>query len=192
MLQIDDKIISFDVLDKKFVCDITKCKGACCIEGDAGAPLEKKELKILEKVYPSVKPYLRKISIETIEKQGVYVIDSDGDYVTPLIENRECAYLIFENDIALCGIEKAYLDKKIKFRKPVSCHLYPIRITKYKQFDAVNYEENKICKHALINGEQKKEKLYLFLEEPLTRTYGKKWVEKLKIAASELLKNSST
>ena len=189
MLQIDDKILSFDVIDKQFVCDITKCKGACCIEGDAGAPLEESELEKLEKVYPKVEPYLREISKEVIRKEGFFVLDVDGEYVTPLVNDRECAYIIFENDIALCAIEKAYFDKKIKFRKPISCHLYPIRVKKYKQFDAVNYDENKICKHALINGEERKTRLHIFLEEPLTKKYGKKWYAKLKIAADELLRN---
>lgn len=189
MLQIDDKILSFDVIDKKFVCDITKCKGACCIEGDAGAPLEESELEKLEKVYPKVEPYLREISKEVIRKEGFFVLDIDGEYVTPLVNDRECAYIIFENDIALCAIEKAYFDKKIKFRKPISCHLYPIRVKRYKQFDAVNYDENKICKQALINGKEKNTHLHVFLEEPLIRKYGKKWYAKLKIAADELLRN---
>ena len=154
MLQIDDKIISFDVIEKKFVCDITKCKGLCCIEGDSGAPLEDNEIDILIEAYPKVKPYLREISLKTIEEKGIYEIDFEGDKVTTLVDNKECVFIIFEGDVAICAIEKAYFDKKIKFRKPISCHLYPIRVAKYKEFDAVNYDKHEICKSALENGKK--------------------------------------
>lgn len=190
MLQIDDKIISFDVLEKKFVCDITKCKGICCIEGDSGAPLEDSEIDILIETYPKVKPYLREISLKTIEEKGIYEIDFEGDKVTTLVDNKECVFIIFENDIAICAIEKAYFDKKIKFRKPISCHLYPIRVAKYKEFDAVNYDKNEICKSALENGKNLNVRLYDFLAEPLTRAYGKTWYNDLKMAADDFLKNN--
>jgi hypothetical protein len=177
------------VLEKKFVCDITKCKGICCIEGDSGAPLEDNEIDILIEAYPKVKPYLREISLKTIEEKGIYEIDFEGDKVTTLVDNKECVFIIFDNDIAICAIEKAYFDKKIKFRKPISCHLYPIRVAKYKEFDAVNYDKNEICKSALENGKNLNVRLYDFLAEPLTRAYGKAWYKDLKMAANDYLKS---
>src|SRR5688572_20458776 len=120
MIIIEDILVSDDVLQKKFVCDLNACKGACCVEGDSGAPLEDEETGILDDIYEEVKPYLRKEGIAAIEKQGKYLIDSDGDMVTPLVNKKECAYAIFEKGTALCGIEKAYLDGKISFKKPIS------------------------------------------------------------------------
>ncbi len=188
MIQIDKTIVSFEVLKKKFECNLSKCKGACCILGDSGAPLEESETEILDKIFTKIKPYLRKEGIESIEKQGTWVIDSDGDMVTPLIEGKECAYVVFDGDIALCGIEKAWFDKKIKFRKPISCHLYPVRVKKYAEFDAVNYNEWDICKDAVIQGEKNNSELYLYLKEPLVRKFGKKWYEELTIAKKLLEK----
>ena len=146
MIQVEDKIISIDVFEKQFVCDLNACKGACCVEGDSGAPLLKEEAKILDEIYEKVKPYMRKEGIIEIENQGVAVYDADSDLTTPLVDNRECAYVVNDKGISKCAIEKAYLDKKIDFKKPISCHLFPIRIKEYRDFDAVNYEEIKICK----------------------------------------------
>ena len=188
MLQIDDSIISFEVLQKKFTCDLKKCKGACCVHGDSGAPLEDKETEILKDIYPLIKPFMRKEGIEAVEKQGTHVIDSDGDKVTPLVNNKECSYVIFENGIAFCAIERAFHAKKIDFQKPISCHLYPIRITKYKDFEAVNFHHWDICKPAMAAGEKSDTPLYIFLQEPLTRKYGAEWFEKLKIADAHLSK----
>ena len=143
MIAIDKTLISEDVLDKKFVCDLNACKGECCIAGDSGAPLEKDELEILESVLEKVKPYMVKKGINAIEKHGSYVLDSDGDYTTTLVsEGGECAFVFFdENKIAKCSIEQAFNDGKINWKKPISCHLYPIRITKHKGYDAVNYSK---------------------------------------------------
>ena len=138
MIPIGNTIVSDEVIKEKFVCDLNKCKGACCVEGESGAPLEDDELEILEKIYDDVKPYLTKEGIKAIEKKGCYHKDSDGDWVTPLIKAKgACAYTIFENGIAQCGIEKAFRDGKTDFQKPVSCHLYPVRITKYKEPDCI-------------------------------------------------------
>jgi hypothetical protein len=186
MLEIDKKIISLDILEKKFVCDIRYCKGWCCIDGDSGAPLEEKEVAILKKIYPKVKPFMRKEGIAEVEKVGTSIIDSDGDKVTPLIDNLECVYVYFDKSVAMCAIEKAYLKKKIKYRKPVSCHLYPVRIKEYEKFDAVNYHRNAICKTAIENGKNLDVPLYKFLEEPLSRKYGKRWYKKLKYAGDNL------
>lgn len=189
MLQIDNTLISLDVFEKKFVCDLGACKGECCVEGDSGAPLETDETKKLEQIYPKVKKYMTKSGIKAIEKQGTWVIDQDGDKVTPLVNNHECAYTYKdEKGIVFCAIEKAYLNHEIDFQKPVSCHLYPIRITKYEAYDAVNYETNKLCIPARIHGETLGVPLYKFVKDPLIRKYGKAWYRQLEIAAQELNK----
>lgn len=189
MLQIDRALISFDVLEKTFVCDLKACKGICCVEGDSGAPLEEDETKLIEKVYPQVKKYMTKKGIDTIEKKGTWIIDMDNDKVTPLINNKECAYTYTDNKgIIKCAIEKAYFNKEIDFRKPISCHLYPIRITKYNDFDAVNYETNKLCIPARICGEKHGIEIYKFVKDPLIRKYGEVWYKQLEIAVSELKK----
>jgi hypothetical protein len=188
MIQIDKTVVSFDVFEKKFCCNLQKCKGACCIHGDSGAPLKEEEAELLEKIYPLVKPYLREDGIKAIELKGCYTIDTDGDLVTPLINNEECAFVIFENGIAKCGIEKAYEEKIIDFQKPISCHLYPIRVTKYSSFEAINYHQWDICKHALAEGKKNNLPLYIFLKNPLCREYGAEWYLQLEIAANEYKK----
>ena len=189
MILVDDKIISFDVFEKQFVCDLSACKGACCVEGDAGAPLTDKELDVLPNIYNEVKSYMRTEGIAEIEKQGFFVLDGDGDKTTPLVKNKECAFVVFdENNIAKCSIEQAYNDGKINFKKPISCHLFPIRIKEYRDFDAVNYEAINICKPACFCGESLRVPVYRFLKEPLIRLYGEEWYDKLTEAA-RLLKN---
>ena len=191
MIQVDDKIISFDVFEKMFACDLSACKGACCVEGDAGAPLTDKELNILSHIHNQVKPYMRAEGIAEIEKQGFFVVDGDGDNTTPLVNNKECAYVVFdENGIAKCTIEQAYNDGKTDFKKPISCHLFPIRIKEYRDFDAVNYEAIKICEPACDCGKKLQVPVYRFLKEPLIRLYGEKWYKKLTEAA-RLLKNDT-
>ena len=179
MIQVQDKIISLDIFEKHFVCDLNACKGACCVEGDSGAPLLKEEEKTLDEIYEKVKPYMRKEGITEIENQGVAVYDLEGDLTTPLINNRECAFLVEENGINLCSIEKAFLDGKTDFKKPISCHLFPIRIKEYRDFDAVNYEEIKICKPACECGSKLEIPVYVFLKEPLIRKYGERFYKEL-------------
>jgi hypothetical protein len=186
MLQIEDTIISLDIIEKKFICDLTKCKGACCVIGDSGAPLKEEEGTLLKEIYKDIKPFLRQEGIEAIEKLGVYVIDSDNDMVTPLINNKECAYTIFEHGIAKCAIELAYNEKVINFQKPVSCHLYPIRVTKYSKFDALNYHVWDICKPATNLGNLNNLPLHAFLKTPLVREYGEEWYKQLELAAKEI------
>ncbi|MCG8699065.1 MAG: DUF3109 family protein [Bacteroidales bacterium] len=188
MLQIDDKLISLDVLQERFVCDLDKCKGACCVEGDSGAPLEESEANALVKDYASIKPFLNQKGIQSIELQGVSMIDSDGDVVTPLVNNKECAYVVFDNDIAKCGIEQAFLEGKASFRKPVSCYLYPIRTKRYSQFTAVNYDEWDICKPAKELGKEKNVRVHEFVSDALQQKFGEEWCKQLKIAAVELEK----
>jgi hypothetical protein len=187
MIQVQDKIISMDVFEKHFVCDLNACKGACCVEGDSGAPLLKEEEKILEDIYEKVKPYMRKEGVREVENQGFGVYDADGDLTTPLVKKKECAFVIKENGISLCSIEKAYLDGETDFKKPISCHLFPIRIKEYRDFDAVNYEDIKICKPACECGSKLEVPVYAFLKEPLIRKYGEAWYKEL-LEAANLLK----
>ena len=188
MIAVENTIVSDDVLKEAFVCDLSRCKGECCIAGDSGAPLMKSELQILEDTYEQIKPFLSEDGKEAIERQGKYVLDWEGDYTTPLIEGRECAYTIFENGTAKCGIEKAFLAGKTSFKKPVSCHLYPIRITEYGGFDAVNYHQWDICSDACTLGKELKVPVYVFLKEPIIRKYGEEYYEQLEEAA-RLLKH---
>jgi len=189
MLEIGRTIVSLDILDQKFLCDLLKCKGACCVEGDSGAPLTSEEAKTIQEVYPEVEMYLPESHRAEIKKQGYAVIDLDGDLVTPLKDNRQCVYTYYdEHGIVKCGIEKAFLDGKIEFRKPVSCHLFPIRITEYKRFDAVNYQEIDICKPGRQCGKAEKLPLWKFLKEPLIRKYGVEWYEQLQFAAENFHK----
>jgi hypothetical protein len=192
MLQIDDKIISLDVLDKSFVCDLKRCKGACCVQGDSGAPLEDREVKVLKKIFPKIKRYLREESIKTIEKAGTHVVDADGDKVTPLNDGKECAYAIFENGIAYCSFEKAYNDKVIKFKKPLSCHLYPVRVKKYEKFDGINLDHWEVCNPARELGSKLNVPVYVFLKESITRKYGKSFYKELEAAALRYAETSGS
>ncbi len=180
MIVINKTVLSDDIADNYFICDLNKCKGGCCVEGDLGAPLEEDELPILEEVYEQVKPYLSSESIEAIETQGKYIFDEEGEYSTPTINGKECAYAVYDDrGILKCGIEKAYQDGKSIFRKPISCHLYPIRVTKYDNYHALNYDRWEICLPACELGRKTKLPLYKFLKDPLIRKFGKEWYDKL-------------
>ena len=186
MIQIDDKLISEDLFSEEFVCNLAKCKGICCVEGDAGAPLDEDETKILDEIYPKIKPYLRPEGIQAIEEQGTYTLDFEGDLVTPLVNNAECAYVIFDKKgYTKCAIEKAYEDGVIDWQKPISCHLYPIRITEYSNFSAINYHEWDICSDACTLGKELGVKVYQFLKKPLIRKYGEEFYQTLSEAAEE-------
>lgn len=180
MIQVGSVLVSDDIKEKEFVCNLEKCKGACCVEGDFGAPLEDDELPVLREIYAQVKPYLSEAGIKAIERQGTYVLDDDGDFSTPTIGGRECAYSIYDaQGVLKCGIEQAYLDGKITWKKPISCHLYPIRITKKKNFEAVNYHKWSICSPACTLGKEMQVPLYKFLKEALVRKYGQLWYDEL-------------
>jgi len=180
MILVQDTIISDDIAEKEFVCNIEKCKGACCIEGDLGAPLELDELEVLEEVYDKVKPYLSEEGIAEIEEQGIYVVDFEGDFSTPTIGDRECAYAVYdENKTLHCGIEQAYNDGLIAYKKPISCHLYPIRVKKMAKSEALNYDKWDICSDACVLGASLKVPVYQFLKAPLIRKYGEEWYQEL-------------
>lgn len=192
MLSIENTLVSLDVIEERFVCDLAACKGACCVLGDFGAPLEEQELPFLEEIYEVIKPYLCQEGLQTIEKEGKYVfIEEEEKFATPLRDDGACAYAIFENGIALCGIEKAWKDGATNFQKPISCHLYPIRITRYKHFEAVNYERWNICKAACKNGNKLKIPVYRFLKDAIVRKYGENYYQALDAFAQQQLIDST-
>ena len=179
MISIGKTIISEEVIKKQFSCDLNACHGECCIQGDSGAPLEEEEIGIIEDCLDEIKPYMTKSGKAAVRKNGVFDYDSDGDFVTTLIKGQECAFIYFENEIALCAIEKAYREGKISFYKPISCHLYPIRISQFKDFEAINYHKWEICDLALLKGKKEQTAIYEFLKEPLIRKYGADWYKQL-------------
>lgn len=186
MIVLQNTVISDDLKDRFFVCNLEKCKGACCVEGDLGAPLEEEELQVLADNYEQIKPYLSEAGRQAIEEQGLYIKDWEDDYSTTTIGNRECAYAIYDDDLTLkCGIEQAYLDGKISWKKPISCHLYPIRITKYDGFEALNYDKWSICSPACSFGADLGVRVYQFLKEPLIRKYGAEWYQELEELVAE-------
>lgn len=185
MIAIDNILVSDAVVQDYFTCNLNACKGACCVEGESGAPLETEELEILEKIYPLVKPYLTEEGISEIESKGFFTHDKKEGYKTPLINNGACAYIRYENDIAQCGIQKAWREGKVDFEKPISCHLYPIRVTKSRSgMTHVNYEQWDICKPGCALGEQLKMPLYQFVKEALVRKFGEEFYVTLDLAAT--------
>jgi hypothetical protein len=179
MIHHEGKYISEDLITVHFTCDLEKCKGACCVEGDAGAPLEEEEISLFEDYLDEIKRFMLPEGIREIEKTGVFDYDAEGRFVTPLVKGKECAFVYFDDDIARCAIEKAFQEKMIPFPKPVSCHLYPVRIKELHEGEALNYHEWRICKKALENGIKLKMPLYVFLKEALIRRYGRDWYSSL-------------
>lgn len=182
MIVVGNTIVSDDIADQRFCCDLGRCKGACCIDGDSGAPLLEEEVEVLEAVLPDVLPYMTDEGRAVVARQGVAVRDNDGDLGTPLIDGGACAYITYGDDgCALCAIERAYRSQAFKhsgiqaFPKPVSCHLYPIRVEDYGEFTAVNYHQWDICRCARGHGDP----LYVTLKEPLVRRFGLQWYDEL-------------
>lgn len=192
MIQIGDKIISRELFENHFICDLSACHGNCCIFGDSGAPLESEEADSLSSGIEKLSPYLRKESLRAIDDQGAWVIDDDGDKVTPLIGREECAYVVFEDGIARCAIEKAFEEGEINFRKPASCHLYPIRVSKLGKGIALNYHRWGICEPARILGKEKGLPVFRFLKDPIQRVYGEAFYKELELVYTELNKETIT
>lgn len=187
MIQIDHTVISPDLFEERFVCDLQTCKGICCVEGDAGAPLEEEEIQIIEKILPIIEKDIPEKSKKIIQQQGVYYIDEDNEPVTSIVDGRECVFAYKdENQIYKCAIEKAYREGLITFQKPISCYLYPVRLQQYRDFLAVNVHRWEVCDCARIFGKKLKVPVYKFLKEPLTTKFGAEWYEKIEIAAKEL------
>ena len=190
MIAIDNVLISDEIVEEQFVCDLNKCKGGCCVDGDAGAPLNKDELQKINEVYEAVLPYLPEESKRELVRQGKYVYDKEFGWVTPTIESKVCVYgIIDKNGIVKCGIEQAYNDGKVQWKKPISCHLYPIRIqqSRDKQTDYVNYEPREdLCGAACTLGKKLKVPVYVFLKDALVRKYGSEFYETLQATASHM------
>lgn len=187
LVEIQDKIVSTQIFERQFVCDLNACKGACCIEGDGGAPLSREEIQIIEQNLPKIQPYMRKEGIVAIEEHGVALIDEDFSAETTLIEGKECAFVYFDqNNTAKCAIEKANREGQIDFIKPLSCHLYPIRTKQFNDYTALNYEKWDICQPACACGEKLDVPVYKFLKEPLIRAFGSEFYNELTIVAKEL------
>lgn len=183
MLEIGTVLVHEELIEENFVCNLNRCKGACCVEGDSGAPLNADEIAVLRDIYPKVKPLMTENGIRAIEEQGTYVVDMDGDLTTPCVDgNKECAYVTWEDGITKCAIEKAYEKGLIDWKKPISCHLYPIRITAYPEFDVLNYDRWHICHAACAFGDELKVPVYSFLKDPLIRKYGAAWYRELEEA----------
>lgn len=191
MLRIGDYIFSLDLLEKKFRCDLPMCLGNCCRYGDSGAPLTGEEVKILENIKDIIMPYLRDEGRKAITEKGTSLKDFEGEMVTPLIGTEECAYTLIEGNIFMCGIERAFLEGKANFRKPLSCHLFPVRMKKYSEFTAVNYSEWSICMAARQRGSEEGLYAYQFLMEPLIRAVGEDIYEQICIAAEEFRKQGT-
>ena len=192
MFQLQDTLVSEDLFDYDFVCNLNACKGACCIDGDAGAPVEEEETAILERIFPQVRPFLTPEGIEAIEAQGTWVIGSDGEKETPLVGGAACAYVVVgPNGITHCGIEAAYNAGAVDWRKPVSCHLYPVRTRAYETFTAVNYHQWQICTPACTLGQSLQVPVYQFVKEALIRKFGQAWYDELCLVAEEYKKQQS-
>lgn len=187
MFQLGKTIVSEDLIENDFVCNLHACKGACCIDGEAGAPLDEDETHILERIYPDVKPFLRPEGIAAIEAQGTFVKNEEDELETPLIDGADCAYVIFDDQgTALCGIEEAYNQGAIDWKKPVSCHLYPVRVQDYSEFSAVNYHRWEICDDACTLGKELGVPVYKFVKEALIRKFGADWYTELESVAENL------
>jgi hypothetical protein len=188
VIEIDDKIVSTDILSECFACDLGKCKGICCVEGDAGAPLEIDEVDILEEEYPNYAPYMTAEGRAEVERQGFMVVDSDGDYTTPLVDNAACAYAFEEDGVTFCAIERAYREGKCSFLKPISCHLYPIRVKQFRNGSyGLNYHRWAVCSSARECGKKLGVPVYKALREPIVRRFGEEFYRSLE-CAEELMK----
>ena len=187
LVEIQDKIISTQIFEKQFVCDLSACKGACCIEGDGGAPVTQEEVQIIEQNLTKILPYMRPEGIAAVSATGVVYEDADFEPATTLVNGKECAFVYFDQTkTAKCAIEKAHREGKIDFIKPISCHLYPIRTKKFSEYTALNYEKWDICAPACACGEKLDVPVYKFLKEPLTRAFGPEFYKELEIVAKEL------
>ena len=192
IVEIEDKLVSSELFSKQFVCNLSACKGACCVEGDTGAPLEKSEIKLIEGSLDKIKTFMTPEGIEAVNEIGVSYLDSWEDPVTTLVKGKECAFVFYdEQGITKCSIEKAYREGVIPFNKPISCHLYPIRVKKYKEYESLNYDRWSICKDACTLGKELKVPVYKFLKEPLVRAYGANFFSEMEKVAQELEKQEA-
>jgi hypothetical protein len=193
IIEIENKLVSSELFSKQFVCNLSACKGACCVEGDTGAPLEKEEITLIENSLDKIKPYMTPEGIKAVDAEGVSYLDSFDDPVTMLVKGKECAFVFRdEQGITKCSIEKAYREGDIVFNKPISCHLYPIRVKKHTEYESLNYDRWSICKDACTLGKELKVSVYRFLKEPLVRAYGAGFYKEMEKVEKELEKQSSS
>lgn len=196
MILIGDILVSEEVVQEHFACNLNACKGACCIEGDYGAPLSEEEVHIIRDLLSKIVPYLPPASQEAISKSGYHQLKEDkAGYETALMEDGSCVFMgRDELGITFCGIEKAHNDGKIAYKKPISCHLYPIRVVKNKMtgFQALNYDVWDICSAACDRGDKEKIKIYEFVKDALVREYGAAFYEELAAAAEEYKKRRTS
>lgn len=180
MLIVGNVLVSEELIDKFFCCDLARCKGECCVDGDLGAPVAPDEVAELEENYPDYKKYMTEEGVAVVENGGTFVFNGDDSFETPLVDsNNACAFAFFEDGIAKCAIEKCFLKKEISFRKPISCYLYPIRVSRVGDYEALNYDHWSVCKTAVENGNRLRLPVYRFLKEPLIAKYGSEWYAEL-------------
>lgn len=184
MIQIQDTLLSDEIFKEQFICDLCKCKGQCCVEGESGAPLTKEECEDIESILPEIWDELSPKAQEVVKAQGIAYTDYDGELVTSLVNGNECVFTYFEADgTCKCLIEKAHREGRISVQKPISCHLYPIRLTQYSDFTAVNYHRWSVCRPAIKLGRKEGVPIYRFLKEPLIRKFGEDWYNEVQEAA---------
>ncbi len=192
MFQINDTVVASDIIEESFICNLSVCKGECCVEGESGAPLENQEVKIIEDLLPQVWDDLSPEAQNIIKQQGVAYKDDDGEMVTSIVNGKDCVFTYYdEHGVCKCAIEKAYREGRVDFYKPISCHLYPIRLQKYNSFTAVNYHRWSVCQAAVLLGKKEGLKIYQFLKEPLVRRFGEDWYNELALVAEEYNKSKS-
>jgi len=185
MFIIGNTIVSEAIIEQNFVCNIEKCKGACCIEGDQGAPIDAEDIEKINEHMLAIKPYMSEKGKKLLADKGFYEIDPDGDKVTTCLPTGECVFVVYENGNLACAIQRANAEKNFDYPKPISCHLYPIRVSNFKQYDALGYHEWQLCSPACTLGNQLKVQVYKFLEEPLVRKYGRDWWAELDAIAKD-------
>lgn len=188
MLQIQNVVLSFDIITARFSCDLTSCKGACCVEGDAGAPVTPDEISEIEEILPIIWNDLSIDARNVIERQGVAYLDPEGELVTSIVDGKDCVFTCYENGCCYCAIEKAFRQRRCGFRKPLSCHLYPIRAKRTGDYWGLNYDRWNVCRAAVTKGNKNGIPLFRYLREPLVRKFGKEWYEELELTVAELQK----
>ena len=192
MLIVGNVLVSEELIDKCFCCDIEQCKGICCVEGDSGAPVAPDEVAELEEYYSDYKKFMTEEGVAVVDNGGTFVFNGGDSFDTPLVESNDaCAFAFFEDGVAKCAIEKCFLNQKIPFRKPSSCYLYPIRVNRVGDYEALNYDHWSICKSAVENGNRLKLPVYKFLKEPLVAKYGEAWYAELEEMVRLRNENSS-
>jgi hypothetical protein len=187
MIDIDGKIVSTDIITERFLCDLAACRGICCVEGNAGAPLETDEARLLAEEFAAYRPFMTAAGVAEIERQGFGVVDADGDLVTPLVGDAECAYSYNDDGVTLCAVEKAWAEGRTGFRKPISCHLYPIRVTRFGDGSlGLNYHRWAVCQGARVLGRERGVPMFRMLREAIIRRFGEEFFAALEAAETYL------